>query len=186
MNIETIGDAYDANDKIHERLVNVLSSVGDGANVREPGEKWSIAEIVEHIAMVNEGTTKICTKLVREAKPNAKAGTGRVTLSDSFGEKAKQIATLKVDAPERVQPTGGVDIPTSLARMDAAGESMRALRTDLETLDVSGHTFPHPFFGDITAVEWLVLGGQHELRHTKQIERLLETSGREKARSEGG
>jgi hypothetical protein len=35
-------------------------------------------------------------------------------------------------------------------------------------------TFPHPYFGEMTAVEWLILAGGHEKRHTDQIRRLLD------------
>ena len=37
--------------------------------------------------------------------------------------------------------------------------------------------FPHPYFGDLSAQEWLVLSGAHEIRHLKQIRRVIEAIG---------
>ena len=81
---------------------------------------------------------------------------------------------LRVEAPDRVQPTGGVTIAEAVERINANCETFGAIRSDLERYDLSGPKFPHPFFGDLTAGEWLVMAGQHQHRHTKQIERFVE------------
>ena len=57
--------------------------------------------------------------------------------------------------------------------MNANATSFDMMRSDLENFDLSEPRFPHPFFGDMTAAEWLIVAGGHEHRHTKQIERLL-------------
>jgi hypothetical protein len=61
-----------------------------------------------------------------------------------------------------------------MQKLAAAELEADALRPDMERLDLSEHTFPHPFFGDLTAAEWLVVAGGHEMRHTLQIQRVLE------------
>lgn len=171
--METIGDAFENNARIREQLRGILAGLSEEQLTARPeGEKWSIQEIVEHIAMVDEGTSRICTKLVGEAKTANKAGDGKVNLSAAFGEKSAAIATMKVEAPERVQPTGEQTVEQSLSRIDKTSNAFNAIRSDLENFDLSGHTFPHPYFGQITAAEWLVLAGGHAARHAKQIERL--------------
>ena len=173
--METIADAYENNTRIHAHLNSVVSGLtSEQLNLRPDGEKWSIQEIVEHIAMVYESTGRICAKLVTGAKTAGKTGDGRVNMSASFGEKSKAIAGMKVEAPERVQPSGEATVDASFARIDETKRFFDTLRPDLESLDLSEHTFPHPFFGQITAAEWLVLAGGHADRHTKQIERLKE------------
>ncbi|NNE65356.1 MAG: hypothetical protein HKN33_02220 [Pyrinomonadaceae bacterium] len=42
-------------------------------------------------------------------------------------------------------------------------------------------SFPHPAFGKLTAIDWLVLIGGHENRHTSQIERILSARNAAKA-----
>ena len=173
--MENIADVFENNARVRDHLRSVVHGLSvDQLTARPDGEKWSVQEIIEHIAMVDEGTSRICTKLVGEAKAAGKPGDGKIGLSSEFGEKSAVIANMKVEAPERVQPTGQVPVDQSFARMDATANAFETIRSDLEAFDLSEHTFPHPFFGQITAAEWLVLAGGHASRHTKQIERLKE------------
>jgi hypothetical protein len=176
MKYQSIADIYSANKKVREQLTALLESITDDEAAALPeGEKWSIVQIVEHLSMVGIGASRICSRLLEGARTTGKTSDGSFSLSDNFGEKAIEIAGLKVEAPERVQPTGEVSIGESVQRLVAADHALDAIRDDLERLDVSDHTFPHPFFGELTAAEWLVIVGLHEQRHTQQIERILET-----------
>jgi hypothetical protein len=47
------------------------------------------------------------------------------------------------------------------------------MRQDLRDFGVADVTFPHPFFGELSAIEWLCLIGGHEQRHLKQIKRVM-------------
>jgi uncharacterized damage-inducible protein DinB len=175
MRFDTIADIYSANRSIRERLAGVLSTVTqDEATARPGGETWSIQEIVEHLTMVEFGTARICTKLLNEARQSGKLSNGWVELSAVFAERSAKVATQRLEAPDRVHPTGKVTLPEALKRMDENKKLFDGMRADLERYDLSKHKFPHPYFGDITAAEWLVILGGHELRHTKQIEKLLE------------
>jgi hypothetical protein len=175
MKFDTIDDIYSANRSVRERLAGVLATVTpDEAAARSDDDGWSIQEIVEHLTMVEFGTARICTKLLGEAKKDGKPSNGRVELSHLFAERSAEIANMRVEAPDRVYPTGRVPILESFERMDANTKLFDEMRPDLARYDLSKHKFPHPYFGDITAAEWLAILGGHELRHTKQIESLLE------------
>ena len=174
MTYETIADIYSANEKIRENLNATLAGVLDHEAATLPdGEKWSIGQVVEHLSLVETGISMICSRMLDAAKTDGKTSDGSFTLSDKFRENLSQLATARVEAPERVQPTGDVPIQHSLAKLTVATTALKSLRTDLESTDVTGHTFPHPYFGPLTAAEWLVIAGLHERRHTSQIEGLL-------------
>ena len=175
MRYETIADIYSANQKIREALKATVGQIQPAELTALPsGEKWTIQQIVEHISMVDFSTARICAKLVDGAKAAGRPSDGTATISAEFGKKIAAIADMKVEAPERVRPTGNVTIPESFERMGANTETFTAMRADLEQFDLSEPKFPHPYFGDITAAEWLIVAGGHEMRHTKQIERLLD------------
>jgi hypothetical protein len=175
MSFETVADIYAANASAGQKLVETLDGVtSDEALLLPDGEKWSIQQIAEHIAIVDSGTARICSKLIDEAKASGKPSDGRVSFSAEFGDKSKAIAGMKVEAPDRVQPTGQVPVGESLQRLEISRQMFEGLRTDLERFDLSEPKFPHPFFGGLTAVEWLVVGGGHMARHTRQIERFLD------------
>lgn len=175
MRYETVADIFSANQTIRQRLITVLGTISpDEAAALPDDEKWSIRQVVEHLSMVEFGTSRICGKLLDGARADGRPSDGSFALSQTFQERAAEIAVLKLEAPERVHPTGKVAISDALKMMDTNREAFETMRPDLERFDLSGHAFPHPFFGDLTAGEWLVMVGMHEQRHTKQIEKLLE------------
>lgn len=176
MKYESIADIYSANAIVRESLHATLASVSDQEAATVPaGEKWSIQHVVEHISLVETGVSMICSRMIDAAKADGKTSDGKFALSPQFLESISRLAspTAKVEAPERVKPTGEVAIADSLRKLNAATAALQTLRRDLESTDVTGQTFPHPYFGPLTASEWLVIAGLHERRHTAQIENLL-------------
>ncbi len=174
MRYESIADIYSANLKFRDALTDTLSKItADEAAALPDGEKWSLGQIAEHLSMVDFGISRICARLLEAAKTDGVSADGSFSLSPNFGEKATEVAGLKVEAPERVQPTGKVSINDAIGTIAANREVFDAMRSDFESFDHSNHKFPHPFFGDLTAGEWLVMAGMHQNRHTKQIETML-------------
>ena len=175
MRYESIAEIYSANQKFHEQLQATVNAISpDEATALPDGEKWSIQQIVEHVSMVDFGISRICAKLLEAAKSEGKTSDGSFALSEKFGQRSAEIEILKIEAPDRVHPTGDVTIAAALETMRACHEALGNLRPAFEQYDLSEPKFPHPFFGDLTAGEWLVMAGQHQHRHTKQIERLVE------------
>ena len=174
MSINTIEDVYAANSRMRQRLLETLSGVGeDEASKAIEGERWTVAEIVEHLSMVEESISKVCAKLLRKAQGEGKKSDGRVTVSDGYIQKSKEIAAMRLEAPEFVHPKGSVTLVQSFDRMRQTGERLQEIKPLFMEFDGTDLKFPHPFFGDISAHEWLVLIGGHERRHTAQIRRIL-------------
>ena len=174
MNYNTIEDIYDGNGKARARLKDLISSLtAEQLSALPEGEKWTIAQIVEHISMVDESTTKVCAKLLRKAEDAGQTSDGKAVISDNFLQKGTEIAAIKVEAPDFVQPTAGKTITESIAKLDANAEQLAKMRELFASIGGTEFKFPHPFFGDISAQEWLALKGGHEMRHIKQIEKLL-------------
>ena len=175
MNYQNIAEVYEANDKIRDSLKTTISGLTDEQFAALPeDEKWSLAELIEHIALVEEGMTRICSKLLLKAQEEDKKSDGAAKISESFLMKAAESVNLKFEAPERVRPSGTKTVAESLAKMEENRENLEKLRPLFESVDGTEHKFPHPFFGELTAHEWLALIGGHELRHLKQIKSLLE------------
>lgn len=175
MKYESIADIYSAHDKIRERFLAVAGGISDEeSQVLPDGEKWSIKQIVEHIAIVETNMQRICFTLTEAARVEGKPSKARFSLSPEFGTKINAVGTMKLEAPERVHPSGELTLSESLERLSASTGELNGLREAIEAFDGTDHRFPHPFFGDLTAAEWLVVRGGHEHRHTIQIERLLE------------
>jgi uncharacterized damage-inducible protein DinB len=174
MKYQTIEEVYAANDKIRVKFLETIESISDEqANALPEGEKWTLAQLVEHVAIVEDGMTKISYKLLNEAKAGGKASDGTAKFSDSFSQNAAEARNQKLEAPNRVKPSGNVSIADSVKRLEENRQKLDELKPLFETIDCSEHKFPHPAFGDLTAHEWLALVGGHESRHLEQIKRRL-------------
>jgi hypothetical protein len=174
MRYKTISEIYEANDKIRDKLKETLSGLAEQQAAAMPdGEKWSIAQIAEHVSMVGNGMYRICAKLLSKAEASGQLSNGSIDLN-SFADKAEEIAEVKLEAPEFVRPTGAKSIAESVQVLDETQEAFRGLRPLFEKYDANAARFPHPYLGDMTAVEWLAMLGGHEGRHLRQIKRIIE------------
>lgn len=172
MSQESIHAIYTENRNIRGRFIETINAISDQELHAVPdGEKWPIAHIVEHVAIVEEGMSKICNKLLREAESAGARANSAPQLSESFVSRASDT-NVKLEAPDRVRPSGQKPVAESLARMEGNRKKLEEIRPMFEAWDSENFKFPHPFFGDMSAVDWLSLIGGHEERHLKQIEKL--------------
>lgn len=172
MNYETIDEIYEGNEKIRERLKALIASLSPEQLSASPADgEWNVTQIVEHISMVDEGAMRICAKLL--AKAGEATSDGRAIIRDEFLQRAREGRAAKLQAPDIVRPTGEKSIDESFAKLEQTREQLEQMRDAFKTVDGTGPKFPHPYFGDMSAQEWLALKGGHELRHIKQIERIV-------------
>ncbi|NNE98222.1 MAG: DinB family protein [Pyrinomonadaceae bacterium] len=179
MNFEHVADVYAANAAARTRLVITVSELsGEQADLPTENGKWTVSGIVEHLAKVGDGMSRICYKLLSKAEEEGKTSDGTINLSANFIDGVKKLATEKqrLEAPEVVQPGGSQSIEESLENLKNVANQLDAMRPLFETVDGSELRFPHPYFGPMSAQDWLVLLGLHETRHTDQIERILGTT----------
>ncbi|MBL8180098.1 MAG: DinB family protein [Blastocatellia bacterium] len=174
MNYTTIAEIFDANAHVRESFTEFAESISDSeANAVIDGESWTLAALIEHVAIVESGISRIAAKLIAAAKEAGKSSDGSFQMSDALAAKFRELAGAKFEAPERVKPTGGIAINESLANLAASTAAFKAMQSDLESYDFAGITFPHPYFGDLTPAEWLLVLGGHEARHMKQGQLML-------------
>ena len=173
----TIADILAASEQAQERFIAAVEHLTEAqANFRPDENQWTIAEIVEHISIVNDGFLRLTHKLLKEGESAAKPPKADLNLGHtSLDENGQQREPFQ--APERVRPQGGVGIEDSLAKLRASLAGIVEIQSRLEAVDLSEQMFPHPALGPMNAYQWMVLLGEHEDRHRGQIERLKATVG---------
>jgi uncharacterized damage-inducible protein DinB len=173
----TIADILAAGEQAQARFIAAVSNLTEAqANFRPDENQWTIAEIAEHVSIVNEGFLRLAHKLLREAEAGGKPPKADLNLGHTIlDENGNQPPPFQ--APDRVRPQGGVSIADSLAKMRASLAGFAEIQSRLEAVDLSEPMFPHPAIGPINAYQWMVLLGEHEDRHRGQIERLKAASG---------
>jgi len=173
----TIADILAANERAQARFKAAVSNLSEAqAKFRPDENQWTIAEIVEHVSIVNDGFLRLTHKLLKEAESAPRPPKPDLNLGHtSLDENGRQRGPIQ--APERVRPQGDARIEDSLAKIRTSLDGLAEIRSRLEAVDLSEQMFPHPALGPINAYQWLVLLGEHEDRHHGQIERLKATAG---------
>ncbi|MBX3507119.1 MAG: hypothetical protein KF895_16705, partial [Parvibaculum sp.] len=82
MKFESIDEIYSTNAGFAAELESLVGELPREAAEHCPeGEKWSVAEIVEHLAMVEDGISRICAKLIGKAEKNGDVSDGTISIT---------------------------------------------------------------------------------------------------------
>jgi DinB superfamily len=136
---------------------------------RPSPDRWSVAEVVEHLAIVEGRVTARLTEAL-EAAPPAALPAGHVlppvdrSFLDRVGDRTNRF---KTGAPS--EPRGAMDAEAAWAAAASSREAFRRLLERADGLDVGGIVLPHPAFGPLTFYQWAVFLSGHDARHAEQI-----------------
>ena len=168
----------EAMDYVEEKRKELLQSFdgvpGDRLCRRATPEGWSVAEILEHLRMVEAGVARLITKRVGQAR---EAGLGEERSTDSvlptFERHSARLESAVLEAPATVHPRANIDISEAVEGLESSREALRAAAVSANGLSIGEIKHTHPVLGEIDLYQWLIFVGQHEGRHRKQIERTL-------------
>jgi hypothetical protein len=171
----SLSEIFDWMDETRARLRARLDRVTSAEERQRPStDKWSVAEITEHLAIIEERLSKMFPVLLTKAEAGGlQRRPDQPFQSVSVAELVERSKREKYTAPETARPTGTISLADSMARLERSREAIRELRPRLEVLDLTGVTYPHPVFGPLNAYQWLIFLGAHEDRHLRQIKSLM-------------
>lgn len=179
----SVAEIYADLDAARARLVGAVEGLTDEQQAFRPApERWSVAEIVEHLSITERRVARLLASLVERLEasggPGAGAGDGAPFEPVSIEEFVERSRSEKYRAPDEIRPKGA-PLADSLARLCDSRSALDALRPRVERLDGRLAGFPHPVWGPLDLYQWLAFVGAHERRHLAQIEALKEAMGRE-------
>ena len=130
-------------------------------------DRWSIAEVAEHIAISETTILQLVTEKMLKApaippQPNS--------VSDEKLLAWLLDRTAKFQAPEMLRPSHRWATREALTKdfLAARENTMTYARTTTD--DLHGHGGPHPVFKMLDGYQWLLLLSGHSARHIAQIE----------------
>jgi uncharacterized damage-inducible protein DinB len=131
-------------------------------------DRWSIAEILEHLALLEESFERSIVPRLREAAP---AASGR-----NVAKGDARVRTLvpdrsaggSVKSPPHITPTGAWAPAESLDRYrrgrGRTAEFLQSSKDELRT-----RVMEHPGLGPLDGYQWILFLAAHSVRHTRQI-----------------
>jgi uncharacterized damage-inducible protein DinB len=139
-------------------------------------DRWSIAEVAEHIAVSEETLFNLVTKQLMQspAAPEKKeAAKGREALIRT----AITNRSVKAQAPEMLKPANRWATQEELVKVfNTSRDKTVAYIKDTQD-DLRSHFYAHPVFKDLDAYQWLIFISGHSARHTAQINEVKEDPG---------
>jgi hypothetical protein len=160
-------------DQQDRALRAVFDSVSPALRDRVPGPgHWSVAGIVEHLAIVENRIARRLSGQIAQAKANGLGPEPDMSpVLPTLPIAPILNRTVKFSAPDAVQPTGeSADVAwENLERADAA---IRDVLIVSDNLALGTLTMPHPAFGPQPLYYFFAFIGAHKIRHAAQIEEI--------------
>ena len=136
-------------------------------NFKPATNRWSVAEVTEHIAAAED----FLMNLIQEQVLKAPARTNAVDVKalDELVLQKIPDRTVKAQAPEPLQPNNRFGSPKdSLKHFKASrAKTIAFLKT---AKDLRGHAINSPLGKPLDGYEWVLFIAAHSERHTKQID----------------
>jgi hypothetical protein len=150
-------------------LKSAFDAVSPELRDRPPGpERWSAANIVEHLAIVEARVAGVLSDKVKEVCLELPPQTSEEPILPTIDYKRMYDRSTRVKAPEIAIPTG-LDAASAWTALENAGGMLRALLIANDGTALSAVTHPHPRFGVLSVYQWVAFLGAHEVRHAEQI-----------------
>ena len=156
-----------------ERLLGLVQGLSREQRQYRPAPgRWSVAEIVEHLATV-EGRVLEMVEKALEAAPDS---TKRSAMDDQalVADVAGRITRFQ--APEFLVPTGKWRDDELLQQFETARKRTREFAAATNA-DLRRHFNLHPVLGELDCYQWLLLLAAHCDRHRTQGEEVKASPG---------
>ena len=158
-----------------QTALNAIRSATDGMTAEQlawhPEEKWSSAEILEHLSLAYSRTVDRMKALLEQGTPEVRKRT--------FREWAGGLIVLKLErippgrkAPEAVSPRGiAADHALASAQSNLA-ELDRTIDQCQQRFGMQQNVLVHAVLGPLTTSEWRKFHYVHTVHHMRQVKAL--------------
>lgn len=142
----------------------------DRRTVRPEPDRWSPAEIVHHLVIVDRRINQRLRGLVDEARalpPEPDDSLVPSTLAQRVMTRDRRFKTSEASEPRDTDPA------RIWADLAAARRELADVVATADGLPLGKVFAPHPAFGPLCAYDWLAFVGAHAARHADQIREQL-------------
>lgn len=149
-------------------VFNAVKGLSDAQWRFKPApDRWSIAEVVEHLAIVEPILTKQVLVNLDTAPPASADALKNAKEKDAAILAKVPDRSTKFQAPAEIQPTGRFTPTAGLHQFQDERNQTIALVKSIP--DLRGHVIAHPALGPLDGYQWVLAIAAHSERHTKQI-----------------
>ena len=136
-------------------------------NYKPAPDRWSVAQVAEHIAAAEDFLMDMVRDKVMKAPP--RTAPADVQAVDAFVMQAVPDRSKKVQAPEPLRPTNRFGTPKESLKhfKQSRAKTIQFVKT---TPALRQHAVDSPLGKQLDAYEWVLFVAAHSERHKKQID----------------
>ena len=152
-----------------QKLLTTIEGLSEAQlNFKPAPDKWSIAEVIEHIGLAEKGIGQIVQQTLKAPADSAKRK--EITVTDEQVRQRITNRSGKAQSPEIIKPTGRFkDIKLAIGFFtNARNKNIEFVQSTQE--DLRDRFWQHPATGVIDLYQAILLISAHCERHTAQIE----------------
>ena len=135
--------------------------------LRPSPDRWSAAEVVHHVAIVEKRVVQRLKGLVEEARALGRDQDESPLLAAidtrKVSERTARFKTSELGEPRDTDPT------TVWDELEATRRALKEVIASAEGVPLGKVTAPHPALGAVNGYEWIAFTGSHAARHADQI-----------------
>jgi len=160
-----------------ERLLEAVEGLNaEQQRFRPAADRWSVADCLEHVSIVEKGVLQKIRAVLLAPKPMEETHAGASddasvpddAILDGVPKRTRRFTSLQETRPAR----RWTDFAQLVRRFEIARE--RSLRFAAVTQsDLRGRFFAHPDLGELDCYQWLLFLAAHSERHARQAEEVI-------------
>lgn len=139
-------------------------------SVKPSPERWSVNDVLEHLALIDARIAQVLSDGLAQAKAD---GVGPDSESSPVLPGIDWSSVLdrsrRVEARATAVPTRGLTSIEAWQELEAARRHLVDVMRQGDDVDMSAIHFPHPLFGALNGYAWCAFIAAHEERHAAQI-----------------
>ena len=154
-------------------VLATVDAINEERLMDAPDGRWSVAQVIDHLAIVETGIARLMAKLLDRAGETLPAESSEQSVLGRIDEQNLSDRTRRIEAPDGVRPREHVTLAEARAALE---ESRKLLMQQIERADgraLGTLSFPHRIFGPLDLYQWLLFVAHHEDRHREQIEEMV-------------
>ena len=157
-------------ERTRDRVLALAQSIPPEQRTLRPArDAWSVAELIEHIIVVEKVSLERVERAVRENVPDA-TRRGKGAHKDQIILETVPARGVRVQAPEGFSPSNRWPDFDEMVR-EFSSTRARAIDFARTTdADLRVYFAPHPMLKDLDAYQWLLMIAAHAERHVRQAE----------------
>jgi quinol monooxygenase YgiN len=164
-------------DRHRAALRAAVESVPVEARERRPvPSRWSVAEVLEHLAIVeSQIASLIRTRIENARQTGVRAETETTSVLPSLEIDRLLDRSTRLVSGDAALPKGDLDAASAWAKLDDERAALRQAVLAADGLALGDLSAPHRRLGSLNLYQWVIFLGGHEGRHALQIREIGET-----------